>query len=428
MTLTGFPSRQAIRSHQLAALRRLLEAVADNAFYGPILRAAGLDGQPGDLQEFFLKMPLTVKAAIAADQRQHPPFGTNLTYPLETYCRFNQTSATSDTPIRWLDTRESWQSMLDNWRQVFRAAEVMPADRLYFAFSFGPFLGFWTAFEAAAQLGCLCIPGGGLSSIARLEAMRDNGVNVLLCTPTYAMRLAEVAAAEHLDLGALGVRTILVAGEPGGSVPAVRECIERRWPGARVFDHHGMTEVGPVSYQCPERPGTLLVMESSYLAEILDPKTAQPSPPGEVGELVLTTLDRLGSPLIRYRTGDLVREDPEIAPKYGRHELALRGGILGRIDDMVIVRGVNLYPAAVEELVRSDAEVAEYRVEIETRRAMTEMRLCVEPAAHCLDGPRLARKLQARLGSAFHLRVPVTICAPGTLPRFEMKGRRWVRT
>ncbi len=423
-----FATRQALREHQLAALRRLLgEVLAGNRFYGPILCRAGLDEHLADLDEFFARMPLTVKTAIVEDQKRHPPYGTNLTYPLEAYTRYNQTSATSGPPIRWLDTPQSWQWMLDNWRQVYEAAGVRPGDRLYFAFSFGPFLGFWTAFEAACQMGCLAIPGGGLSSLARLEAIRENGVTVLLSTPTYAMRLGEVAAAEGIDLGATDVRTIIVAGEPGGSVAAVRRCIEGRWPRAKVFDHHGMTEVGPVSHQCPDEPGTLVVIESSYLAEVIDPKTARPAAPGEVGELVLTTLGRAGSPLLRYRTGDLVREDPEFARRRNRPEMALAGGILGRADDMAFVRGVNVYPAAVDEILRALAEVAEYRVELHTRDAMTEMVLHVEPAATCGDGRALAERIEARMRSRFNLRVPVVLCAPGTLPRFEMKARRWVK-
>ncbi|MGO8807359.1 MAG: phenylacetate--CoA ligase family protein, partial [Candidatus Bathyarchaeia archaeon] len=198
------------------------------------------------------QLPFTRKEEIAADQAEYPPYGTNLTYPLTAYNRFTQTSATSGAPLRWLDTRESWQWMLDNWKQIFQAAGVGPHDCLYFAFSFGPFLGFWTAFEAACQLGCRCLPGGGLSSLARLQAIRDNRADVLCCTPTYALRLAEVAAAENVDLSAMSVRTIIVAGEPGGSVPALRQQIERAWNRAMVFDHHGLTEVGPVSYQCPE--------------------------------------------------------------------------------------------------------------------------------------------------------------------------------
>ncbi len=428
MNLHRFTSREAIAECQLPRLRNLLRAVAaGNCFYAPRLGRACLTGELASLGEFFRRMPFTRKEEIAADQLANPPYGTNLTYPLAAYNRFSQTSATSGVPLRWLDTPESWQWMLDNWKQVFSAAEVGPSDAIYFAFSFGPFLGFWTAFEAACQLGCRCLPGGGLSSLARLQAIRDNAVDVLCCTPTYALHLAQVAAENGIDLAAFSVRAIIVAGEPGGSVPTTREQLETAWPRAEVYDHHGMTEVGPVTYQCPGRPCTLMVIESSYLAEIIDPHGDRPVSRGEVGELVLTTLGRVGSPLIRYRTGDLVRENLDIAASEGRHELALRGGILGRVDDMVLVRGVNLYPAAVENLMLSMPDVAAYQVEIDRRGPMAEVHLRVEPASAIDDTADLAARVQSQFRAAFNLRVPVTVCPPGGLVRGEMKAKRWIK-
>jgi phenylacetate-CoA ligase len=423
-----FPNRVAIAAHQLQDLRKLLETVAaSNRFYAPRLRQAGLDGALRSLDDFFRDMPFTRKEELAADQQDHPPYGTNLTYPLAAYNRFTQTSATNGLPLRWLDTPQSWQWMLDNWKQVLAAAEVVPGDALYFAFSFGPFLGFWTAFEAACQIGCRCLPGGGLSSLGRLQAIRDNAVDVLCCTPTYAVHLGQVAAQQQIDLASLRVRTIIVAGEPGGSVPATREQIEKAWPCASVFDHHGMTEVGPATYQCPGRPCTLMVIESSYIAEVIDPQGEQPVPRGEIGELVLTTLGRVGSPLIRYRTGDLVRENLDIAVSEGRHELALRGGILGRADDMILVRGVNLYPAAVENLMLSLPQVAAYQVEVDNRGPMVELYIRVEPAAAVGDEVDLAGSVQSQFRAAFNLRVPVAVCLPGTISRGEMKSRRWLK-
>jgi len=235
----AFPSeRHEIEREQLQSLNVLLRQVGEtNAFYRSILRQAGVADGVTSLEEFCASTLFTTKAVIAEDQQQHPPYGTNLTFPVEHYSRFNQTSATTGRPIRWLDTTESWQGLIDNWKHVFAAADVGPASRLYFAFSFGPFLGFWTAFEAASQLGCLCLPGGGLSSLGRLEAIRANQADVLLCTPTYAGRLAQVASDEGLDLSSFAVRKIIVAGEPGGSVPEIRRDLEHRWQGAAVFDH-----------------------------------------------------------------------------------------------------------------------------------------------------------------------------------------------
>ncbi len=430
MTDAPHPTRSELEALQLEQLRSLVaELFPANKFYASKLQSAGITFDVSSATDFSARFPFTTKAELVADQLAHPPFGTNLTYPLNRYTRFHQTSGTRGAPLRWLDTRESWEAMLDCWAEVFRAAGVKAGDRVMFAFSFGPFLGFWLAFEAAARLGALCLPGGGLGSAARLRVMQENGVNVLCCTPTYALRLAEVAAEEKIAIHTFGIRTIIVAGEPGGSIPATRAKLESLWPGVRFFDHHGMTEVGPVTFECPARPGVLHVIESSYYAEVIDPVTRQPA---SRGELVLTTLVRTGSPLLRYRTGDLVKcrrqnaEGRAEACECGRFDLALEGGILGRVDDMIIVRGVNIYPSAIEEIIRGFADVAEYRVQVSTTQALTELRVEIEPVAGAVT-----RELGARLELMFHktfaLRVPVSLVSAGTLPRFEMKATRWIR-
>lgn len=426
MASSVHPDRAAIESAQLEQLRSLVaELIPANKFYTQKLQAAGVGFDVASLRDFSVRFPLTTKAELVADQQANPPYGTNLTYPLNRYTRFHQTSGTSGLPMRWLDTPESWDAMIESWSEVFIAAGVKAGDRVMFAFSFGPFLGFWLAFESAERLGCLCLPGGGLSSAARLRLMRDNKATVLCCTPTYALRLAEVAATERIDVASLGVKTLIVAGEPGGSIPATRAKLESLWPGARIFDHHGMTEVGPVTHECPARPGVLHVIESGYFAEVVDPGTGKPAPSGE---LILTTLTRTGSPLLRYRTGDLVKCDAGGAKcECGRSSLRLVGGILGRVDDMVIVRGVNVYPSAVEEILRRFADVAEYQVHVNKAAALCELRLEVEPADRCMDVATLQHTVRQALETAFNLRIPVETVAPGSLPRFEMKAKRWLR-
>jgi phenylacetate-CoA ligase len=252
--------------------------------------------------------------------------------------------------------------------------------------------------------------------------MRDSGATVLACTPTYAMRLGEAALEEQISIPTL--RLLFVAGEPGGSIPAVRKRMSELWPTVQIVDHHGMTEVGPVSWQHPERPQFLHVLETAYLAEIIDPKSEKPVPAGTAGELVLTTLGRLGTPLIRYRTGDLVKEAQD--PPSEVPHLALDGGILGRTDDMIIVRGVNVYPSAVEAVVRRFSDIAEYRVDLTDERGMAEMALTVEPIKGA-DGKAVAKTLADALRASLALRIPVTTVAAGTLPRFEMKAKRWVK-
>ena len=400
----------------LDKLRALLATIAPaNRFHAPRLALAGVDERIASLAEFSARHPFTTKAELVADQTAHPPYGTNFTHPLARYTHFCQTSGTTARPLVVLDTAESWAWMLGNWARIYRAGGVCEGDRIYFAFSFGPFLGFWTAFEAAARCGFLCIPGGGLGSAARLRAMIQHEANVLCCTPTYALHLAEVAAQEGIDLATAKVRKIFVAGEPGGSVASVRERISQSWNGAQVLDHYGMTEVGPVAFQNDGEDSVLHIIEDSYFAEIVDPQTGAAVPAGQIGELVLTTLGRDACPLLRYRTGDLVQRIPDA------RGFALAGGIIGRADDMVVVRGVNIYPSAVDAVVRAIPEIAEYRVAVQAQGALVEIALDIETT----DAAAPA-KLEQALTAAFSLRIPARRVAD--LPRFELKAQRWIRS
>jgi phenylacetate-CoA ligase len=427
-TVLKYPDRASVERLQTAKLRALMAAVLPaNPFQAR--KMGGFDPAvlTGNLTSFARLVPFTLKREIVKDQCEYPPYGSNLTFPLAQYVRCHHTSGSTSAPILWLDTQESWSHIVDNWAQIFAAAGVRRDDRFFFAFSFGPFLGFWSAFDAAQRLGNFCVPGGAMSSLARLQAIHKHRVTVLCCTPTYARHLGETAREAGLDPRLSQVRLVIVAGEPGGSLPATRAMIESLWPGSRVFDHHGMTEVGPVSYQCPACPGTLHILESAYYPEIIDPKTGLKTPPGETGELILTTLDRIGSPLLRYRTGDLVKAPISTVCACGRQELACEGGILGRVDDMVIVRGVNVYPGLIEEVIHTYPEISEFRVTLDVRNAMAELSLEAETAVYGYETTPLQKRLEEALESALNLRVPVQLRPPGSLPRFEMKARRWQR-
>ncbi len=422
--------RAEIEALQIQRLRALIsELRKGNAFYRSRLDDAGIQGgrDLASLAEFAERMPFTSKMDLVWDREEFPPYGSNLTYPTGRYSRYSQSSGTTSVPLPWLDTPESWSAMLDCWDRVFEAAGVTRTDPVFFAFSFGPFLGFWTAFDAATRRGNLAIPSGGLSSQARLQVMATNRATVLCCTPTYALRLGEVLAEQDPDdVTGIAIKTIIVAGEPGGSIPEVRQRITDLWRGARVFDHHGMTEVGPVTYESPDHPQHLCVIEESYFAEILDRETEQEVAPGERGELVLTTLTRTASPLLRYRTGDLVQKAWTDTGD-GNRRLTLEGGILGRVDEMVVIRGVNVYPTAVEKIIRGFPEVAEFQITQTTRQSMAELEIAVEP--HQVPPPHvnLEAKIAKALSNAFALRIPVRLVAPGSLPRFEFKSKRWVK-
>jgi len=423
MTLPDQLPRVALAEKQNARLRELLrEIIPANRFYNQKLAAAGINSKDIRTADDLVRIPFTTKTELSADQIAYPPYGQVLTYPIPRYVRFCQTSGTTSQPLRWLDTRESWSWLLECWEMIYRIAGVGLGDRLFFPFSFGPFLGFWTAFDAATRLGFLCLPGGGMSSAARLRFMLDNQATVVLCTPTYALRLAEVAQQQGIDLKAGPVRKLIVAGEPGGSIPASRARIESAW-GARVFDHNGLTEVGAVGVECPENPAGIHILESEYIAEVIDPATTQPVPQGTIGELVLTNLGRWGSPALRYRTGDSVKVDPHPCP-CGRSFLRLQGGILGRTDDMIHVRGNNLYPSALEAVIHRFPEVSEYRVEVDQRESLTALRIELEPTRDSL-ATGLADRVDQAIRQELLFRAEVRTVAPGSLPRYEMKARRF---
>jgi phenylacetate-CoA ligase len=421
----------------MSRFRELLrEILPRNRFYAR--KYAALDLPPEDFRspEDLHRLPFTTKAELVADQQEHPPYGHILTYPLERYSRMHQTSGTSSgRPLRWFDTRESWEFIVDCWRISFPYMGLTARDRLFFPFSFGPFIGFWSAFEAASREGLLCLPGGGMTSTARLRFLMEHEVTVVCCTPTYALHLAELAAQEGIDLASSAVRALIVAGEPGGAIPATRQRIESVW-GARVFDHYGMTEVGPVAVECVDTPRTMAIIEPQHIAEVIEPNGNEPAAGGEIGELVLTNLGRWGSPLIRYRTGDLVRarnaergtrnqEAKSSAFRVPRSELLLEGGIVGRTDDMIHLRGNNLYPGAIEAVVRRFPEVAEFRVVVDQSGPLADLRIEVEPVAGAA-AVGLAEVVSRAIRDELLFRVEVAAVPPGTLPRFELKARRVV--
>jgi phenylacetate-CoA ligase len=408
-------ARESIRAHQLARLNDLLaEALPRNRLYA--VRYGGIKLPLG--WRSFEALPFLGKADLVADQRAHPPLGQVATYPERDYIAYHQTSGTTGRPLRVLDTAASWAWWRECWQYVYAGAGVTAEDRIFFAFGFGPFVGFWAAFEGARDLGALTLPAGGMDTLRRLEMIREQHATVLLCTPSYALRMLEQGRELGIDLSDTDVRATIHAGEPGASIPSVRAQIEAGW-GARCYDHAGATEVGAFGYPCAAQTG-LHINEAEFIAEIIDPTGARQVGEGEEGELVLTNLGRAGWPAIRYRTGDRVRHGGYRCV-CGRTTLLLPDGILGRADDMLIVRGVNIYPSAIEAIVREFPEVAEFRITVTRAGARDELVLEVETAA---DGSaaHVAQALHARL----NLRILVQAVPPGTLPRWELKARRVV--
>jgi phenylacetate-CoA ligase len=392
----------------------LLELVLErNPFQRARAEALGLGPRPGlaDLR------PLE-KQDLVLDQQRNPPFGTNLTQPLERYTHLHQTSGTTGPPLRVLDTAGDWTWWRSLFADMLTVTGVRPGDRVALAFSFGPHVQFWAAKDGLQEVGAMAIPLGGMTSAQRLRTIADVEATALMCTPTYALRLLEVALAERLEHALESVERIICTGEPGASLPRMRHRIEEGF-GGRCYDHAGLTEAGPFAYPCPDGGGMHLY-DDEFVCEILD-TDLRPVAPGERGELVVTPLRRTGFPVLRYRTGDVVERVDERCPG-GHVDRWLPGGIVGRTDDMVVIRGMNVYPSAIEDAVRSIGGAGEFRITFYSERTgMDEIKLEVELPA----GPE-ARELQELMRQHLGLRVRVVPVAAGLLPRQEGKARRVV--
>jgi phenylacetate-CoA ligase len=429
MITTSYPQRRELeslgraarRTQQLDRLNRLLQSILpQNRFYREKFtaidsqRLAAACGPLRSLDEL-TSLPFTFKDELL---RTGDPvdLANNLTYPRQQYTRFHQTSGTRGRPLVVLDTADDWAWWIDCWQFVLDAAGLQAGDCVFMAFSFGPSVGFWSAFDAACARGCLVVPGGGMSTLARIDLLRRTRAKALFCTPSYALHLAEVASEHKLRVGDLDVEILILAGEAGGSVPATRQRIENAW-NARVLDHCGATEVGPWGYGDAEGQG-LYINEHDFLTEFLSLETGLPAADGELSELVLTNLGRTGSPVIRYRTGDVVRPTWRHAGK--NRFVFLPGGVQSRVDDMMIIRGVNVFPSSIEQILRSFPEVVEYRMTARTAGEMDQ--LLIEIEDHLNDPGRVARELELRLG----LKIEVRCVTGGSLPRVEGKGKRFV--
>ena len=411
---------------QQTKLAELLAAVADsNSFWRERFAAESFDPEAVRTLDDFRRLPLLSKAELVADTARHPPYGSNLTSEPADYIRLHQTSGTTGQPQPWLDTAESWAWFGRCWQTIYERAGVERGDVAAFPFSFGPFIGFWAAHDGAAAAGIRTLTLGGLSTEQRLREIVRHAATVVCCTPTYGLRMAEVAAASGVDLAGSAVHPLIVAGEPGGQIPAVRERLEAAF-GAVVLDHWGMSDVGSLGIEPRDDRGHLVLLGDDCLPEVIDPATGEDVGVGQTGELVITNLGRTGMPVLRYRTGDLVTlAEPDPATGWMR----LTGGVRGRADDMLVIRGNNVFPSSVEAIVREHTGVAEFRLRVQTRRSMPHLRIEIEPqpsltAAGVAD---LLNAIETACIDRLHFRAEVAAVEPGSLPRYELKSKRLVR-
>ena len=421
--------REELRRLQGHRLQRAVErAYGGSAFHKRLFDGHGVTPDQITSVDDLQRLPFTTRDAWMESQAANLPYGEMLLRPAERAIRYHTTSGTTGRmPLRVLDGRADWKWIAECWCYGFHGFGIRPGDIVFFAFSYGTFIGFWGAHYACEKMGCMVLPSGNMTTQGRVELIDQMGATVVCATPTYALRLAQEARDLGIDLPGGPVQRLVLSGEPAGSIPASKRLIEGQW-GAKAADTAGMTEIGTIMmFESENQPGGCHIIEDHFIEEVINPETGEPVPYGEQGERVVTSFGRSTIPLIRYRTRDLVVKVPHATSSCGRTWDLYDGGIRGRVDDMLLIRGTNVYPRAVEAIVREYPAVDEFQIHLWTKEGIRDEIevLCEVRAGFEEQWDAVARRLREDLsanteGLGFHVRR----VDAGTLPRFELKAKR----
>ena len=423
--------REELRALQHVKLKRLCEwAYAKCEFHRRRWEAAGFHPDQLRTLDDLRRIPFMTRAEWMDAQAEAPPFGPLLAVPPASAIRYHTTSGTTGrTPLRVLDGAKDWEWIAEMWGYGLWGFGLRPHDIVLFAFSYGTFIGFWGAHYACEKIGCLVLSTGSATTESRVKSLLDMGVTTVCSTPTYALRMWQAAAEMGIDLARhTAVNKVIVSGEPAGSIPAVKRQLETAW-GAKVGDTAGMTEIGSIMvFECSRQPGGTHIIEDHFIEETLEYDGDRVVPYGERAERVVTSFGRGFIPLIRYRTNDLVVKIPYTSCDCGRTGDLYQGGIQGRWDDMKLVRGTNIYPRAVESIVRECAAVDEFQILLTREGVLDEICILVElKPGREEHWDTLSRRLHVDLADAHEgLRFKVEQAAANVLPRFELKAKRLV--
>lgn len=422
--------REELEALQVRKLRNLVEwASAQVPFHAKRLSDAGVTADSIQSLDDLRRIPFFTRDEWMEGQLEQPPFGPILAAPEEAAIRYHMTSGTTGrTPIRVLDSMKDWEWIAEMWCYGMWGFGVRPTDRVFIAFGYATFIGFWGLHYASEKMGCLTLPGGAMTTEQRVRTIEEMGATVVASTPTYALRMAQEARALGIDLASGPVERLILSGEPAGSIPATKKLIEEQW-GAKAGDTAGMTELGTIMiFECEAQPGGTHIIEDHYIEEVVDPETGEPVGYGEQGERVVTSFGRGFIPVLRYRTRDLVVKVPGADCACGRTFDIYDGGIRGRVDDMKLVRGTNVYPRAVESIVREIPEIDEFQIRLYTEEGIRdEIEVLVEIPDQGADVEKILSRLGKELADAHEsLRFGVRRAEDGSLPRFELKAKRLV--
>jgi len=427
--------REALIARRLQAIVRW--AWDRSPFYRRKWDEAGVHPDHLRTLEDLLRFPVVTKTELRQEQAAHPPFGRYLCVDHAEVARIHGTSGTTGNPTAFGIGRDDWRRIANAHARIMWGMGLRPGDTIFIASFFSLYIGSWGALAGGERLRATCFPfGAGVpgQTLMAVRWLRETRPSAFYGTPSYALHLAEVAAEEKVDPREFGLRVMFFSGEPGAGIPATKRQIEDTF-GAACIDSGSMAEMTPwmTNAECEFRGGMHLWQDIVY-CEVCDPHTLVPVPYGREGTPVYTHLERTSQPMIRLVSGDLTRwvDDP---CECGRTYPRLPRGIYGRLDDMCIIRGANVYPSVIEDALRAtEGFGGEFQMVISRERALDELVLRVEydhavarraqaaPGALAALGERIAARLRSIIG----IRPIVRLEAPGTLPRTEFKAKRVV--
>ena len=420
---------ERIRALQVKKFQRIFKwAYEHSKFHRALYNEAGVT--PRDIRslEDIRHVPTVEKSMMRDIQRKDPfPYGDALCVPLEEVTEFRQTSGTTGQPVYQPDTWQDWEWWAECWAFILWAQGYRESDRVFIPFGYNVFVAFWAGHYAAEKIGCEVVPGGVLDTKARILKIQELRPTAMMATPTYVLGMADTAKNKMgLDPSEMTIEKITCAGEPGASIPSTKKRMEQAW-GAAVYDHAGATEIGAWSYECKAQPGGLHVNEAFFLVEIVDIDTGEPiEEPGKKGKMIITAFDRIAQPCVRFDSKDIIEWASAPCP-CGRSFRLIKGGVIGRADDITKVKGVLLAPSAIEEVVRGIKGLGdEYEVVVERRGDIDHITLKVELLpGHEGAKDRIEAELIDQLRVKTNLGYHLEFHKYGSLPRYEVKARRF---
>ena len=396
--------RDSLEKLQLKKFKRIAKWAYDNSkFHKALYDDAGLKPEDIRSMEDVNRVPKVEKSMMRTIQRKDPfPYGDALCVPLDEVTEFRQTSGTTGNPIYQPDTWRDWEWWSECWSTLLWAQGYRPHDRVFIPFGYNIFVAFWAGHYACEKIGCETVPGGVLDTKARILKIEELKPTAMMATPTYVLGMADTARDKMgIDPTGLGIKRITCAGEPGALIPATKKRMQEAW-NAKVFDHAGATEIGAWGFECEAQPGALHINEAMFLTQVEDIETGRLiTEPGRRGKLVITALDRIAQPCVRFDSKDIVEFSDGLC-ECGRTYRLVKGGVIGRADDITKVKGVLLAPSAIEDVVRSIPGFSdEYEVVVEKKGDVDHISLKVELTE---EAASMAAELKAKLQTELRLK------------------------